>query len=266
MNEAPAHVLRSAVARYSRVFVIVSPPRCGSTAFARTLWEHEEVRYYCHEPFEVDYFDDAGLEAVAEKLSEPLDLREAYKDEVEGEGLVIKEMPYQVGQRFPRLLDLATAPVVFLVRDPRLAIESRMRKKREVGDSPLYPLIESGWEQLLRQIEHCREHSTPFLIVDAADFRARPRAVLPRVLERLGLGYDDELLAWRSGEHLEIDNLDGRHDHLYRRVLRSRGIEPPVEVIPSRDFFPEEGGWRKHVEWCLESYDRLLTADERLRA
>ena len=56
------------------VFVIVSPPRCSSTAVARLLWEQPSVRYYCHEPFEVTYYEGLGLDAVFAKLAAPLDL------------------------------------------------------------------------------------------------------------------------------------------------------------------------------------------------
>ena len=44
--------LGKARSRYSDVIVIVSPPRCRSTALARVFWEHPLVRYYAHEPFE----------------------------------------------------------------------------------------------------------------------------------------------------------------------------------------------------------------------
>lgn len=261
---AGLELLHRAVVGYSQVFVVLSPPRCGSTAFARMLWEHDLVRYYSHEPFELAYFDGAGLDTVADLLARPLDLCENYKERALGEGLVIKEMPYQVGARYGLLLSLATAPVVFLLRDPRLSIESRMRKRREVGEDPLYPLIESGWELLRGQIEHCRERSIPYLIVDSADFRARPQAVFPQVFERLGLSYSADILAWRSGGGIDLDNLDGRHRHLYRRVLRSRGIEPPVEDVPPLESFPEEGGWRDHVEWCMGVYEALRASPELL--
>ena len=56
--------LREATERYSDIYVIVSPPRCSSTAFARVLWQHPSVGYYSHEPFEVTYFDGAGLDGV----------------------------------------------------------------------------------------------------------------------------------------------------------------------------------------------------------
>ena len=56
--------LRSA---YPEIFVIVSPPRSNSTAFARVFWEQPSVRFYAHEPFEVTYYRERDLSEVAEK-------------------------------------------------------------------------------------------------------------------------------------------------------------------------------------------------------
>ena len=149
-DEIAARRLTGLEERHRDVLVVVSPPRCSSTAVARLLWEHPEVRFYCHEPFEVTYYDGLGLDAVADKLSEPLDLAAltSTRPAPGGDALVIKEMPYQVGERFELLAELATRPIVFLVRDPRLAIASRMRKKREVGDSADFPKVETGWRLL----------------------------------------------------------------------------------------------------------------------
>ena len=52
--------------KHGEIYVIVSPPRCCSTAFARVLWEHPAIRYYSHEPFEVTYYLDQGVAAVVE--------------------------------------------------------------------------------------------------------------------------------------------------------------------------------------------------------
>ena len=54
--------------KYEHIYVIVSPPRCSSTAFSRVFWEQPSIRYYCHEPFEVTYFEGAPLNKVVNKL------------------------------------------------------------------------------------------------------------------------------------------------------------------------------------------------------
>ncbi len=173
-------------------------------------------------------------------------------------------MPYQVGPELDRLLDLATLPVIFLLRDPRQNIESRIRKKIEGGESPHYPTVESGWRLLHDQVQRARDRGIPHMLVDAADFRADPASVFAAVFERLGLPFTPQLLEWRPCEHIRLDNLDGRHDHLYRRVLASAGILPCQPIPPLSDF-PVENGVREHVARCLEIYHALRRSPARIR-
>ena len=257
--------LREAIGRYDEIYVVVSPPRCSSTAFARVLWQVPSIGYYSHEPFEVTYYDDASLADVAKKLKDPLDLSELDGNPGRGAALVIKEMPFQVGEQFPILVAIATQPLTFLVRDPRQNIASRMEKKIEAGDSPNFPRIETGWQLLAAQIERCRQIGQPLMIVDSADFRNDPKEVFPQVLNALGLDFTPDLLSWQSHTDVDLDNLGGRHTHLYRRVLESSGVEPADEPMPALDSFPEEGGWREHVEACLEIYEGISAAPERIR-
>ncbi len=249
---------------YPEVYVIIGPPRSSSTALARVFWEQPSIRYYCHEPFEIAYFRDASLGEVESKLLEPLDLSELGTAlEPEAEALVVKEMPYQVGDHFPLLTELATAPIVFLIRDPRLNIASRMEKKLEVGDNPIFPLVETGWELLRDQIEYCREHGIDHVVVTAESLRDRPLETLPELFDALRLEFDQEMVTWKPCEAVEIDNLEGDHSHLYRSVLSSTGLEPEVEP-PAVQSFPEEGGFRRHVGESLAIYEALKASAVRI--
>lgn len=254
--------------RHSRIHTIVSPPRCSSTAFARVFWEQPSVRYYCHEPFEATYYWGRDLKDVVERLDSPIDLAELkhVQGDSDGSALVIKEMPYQVGDRFPLLASLATKPIVFLMRDPRLNVASRIQKKREVGDSPFFPLVETGWELLVSQIAYCRREGVPHLIVDSSDFRNSPSEIFPQVLDHFDLAYEPETLRWEECREVELDNLEGAHRHLYGEVLGSRGIKPDLEEIPPLEWFPEEQGMRDHVSQCLDLYEGLRASKERVRA
>ena len=253
--------------RYSDLYVILAPPRSASTAFARAFWEQDSVAYYCHEPFEVKYFDDAPLADVVAKLETPLDLRglSARPTHPNANALVVKEMPYQVGDSFPILAGLATRGVVFLLRDPRQNIASRMEMKEAVGDSPFFPLVESGWELLAAQLELCAALNVPSMIVDTNEFRNHPDSIMAQVFERIGLPFDPSMLSWNALPHVDLDNLGGRHSHLYRRVLNSKGIEPAVEPTYPIDWFPVEGGVRAHVLRCLEIYRDLHASDARIK-
>jgi len=254
------------LAQYTSIYFISSPPRCGSTAFARVFWEHPSVHYYSHEPFEVTYYDGKTLEAVYEKLSEPLDIIPVKNGSTSKNtrALVIKEMPYQVGKNFGLAASWAKQPIIFLIRDPRLNIYSRIMKKQETGDSIFFPLQETGWELIQKQVAYCDQENIDYLIVDSTDFRNHPKVILPQVFERLGLSFSEEMLNWKSAAHIEIDNLDGSHSHLYKKVLSSKGIRPANEPIPKIEDFPTEKGMRSHVLQCMEIYTSLSANSHRL--
>lgn len=261
-SEARQAVFEELREKHGEIYVFVSPPRCCSTAFSRVFWEHASVRYYSHEPFEVTYYLGQGVGAVVERLCNPVDLAgiTPHGLPATSRSLVVKEMPYQVGDHFEVLLSLATQKVVFLIRDPRLNIASRMLQKRVGGESEFFPLVETGWELLAEQINFCRDHRVPYAMVDATDFRRQPGIVFEKVSAQLGLSFSDSQLNWSPCEQVKIDNLGGRHDHLYLRVLESTGIEPPVETVPEIGSFPSARGLRAHVARCLETY-RLLRED-----
>ncbi|MCP3958458.1 MAG: hypothetical protein GY719_11445 [bacterium] len=252
--------------RYERVVVILSTARSGSTPLSRVFWEHAAVRHYCHEPFEVTYFDGEPFAAAIEKLMDPIDLmplKQGTPGEI-GHGLVVKEMTYQVGAYAPDLMSLATGPIVFLLRDPLLAVHSRYRKKRQVGDRGIYPGVEMGVLAMSEQIATCRERGIPYLLVDSADFRRQPSKALRQVFERLDLPFSQALLDWRPLPDFDLDNLDGRHSHLYTRVLMSTGIQPDNAPPRTLDDFPEEDGFRSDVAIHAEVYRQLLEDPNRI--
>ena len=246
--------------RHGEVLLIVGPPRTASTALARILWNHEAVGWYSHEPFEPTWYERAPLERAAELLEAPDavdDLVPARPGRGSGATLVVKEMTFQVGDAFPLLASLATRPIVFLIRDPRLTVASRMKVLRRSGRPEVFPLRESGWEDLARQLAHVRREQIPHLVVDSSGLRRAPETVVPALLERLGLTFTPELLAWQSSGATGLSAVSGSDDPFYQRVLDSTGIEAPAEEIPELSAFPSDGGFRQHVAECVEQYEEL---------
>jgi hypothetical protein len=242
--------------RHGEVLLIVAPPRTASTALARVLWNHPRVGFYSHEPFEPTWYRGEGPDVAAELLeaAEPVG---ALGGRGSGRALVVKEMTFQVGDAFPLLAELATRPIVFVIRDPRLAIASRMKVLRRSGRPEVFPLRESGWEDLERQLAYVRQERIEHLIVDSTGLRAVPSRVVPGIFERLGLTYAPELLTWEASPATGLSAVSGARDPFYAHVLASGGLEAPREAIPPLERFPETGGFRAHVAECVERYEAL---------
>jgi hypothetical protein len=247
--------------RHGEVLAIVAPPRTASTALSRVLWNHPAVGFYSHEPFEPCHYRDAAPGIAVELLEAPTPIAELNPSRPEGTGaaLLVKEMTFQAGKHFALLAALTTRPVVFLIRDPRLTIASRMNVLRRSGRPEVFPLRESGWEDLRWQLDHVRSEGIPHLVVESRDFREAPAAVIPAILARLGLSYSPDLLRWDASPASGLSVVSGPSDPFYQRVLASQGIEAPAEEIPDLRDFPEHRGFRAHVAQCVEQYETLRT-------
>lgn len=242
--------------RHGEVYVLVGPPRTASTAVSRILWNHPQIGWYSHEPFESTWYEHAPLDRAAELLDAPervLDLG----GRGDGRALVVKEMTFQAGDAFPLLAGLATRPIVFLIRDPRLTIASRMKVLRRAGRPELFPLRESGWEDLAHQLSWVRREGVEHVIIDSSELRREPERVVPALLERLGLSYTPDLLTWDASGATGLSSVSGAADPFYQRVLDSTGIEAPAERIPNLGEFTTDGGFRQHVTECVAQYEAL---------
>lgn len=257
-----AAALDSAAARFDPRFVILAPPRTASTALARVLWEHPSIGHYVHEPFDRLYHRGAGVNALAAAFDAPNEVAaRTREDRTGGRGVVVKEMTFQVGRLIEPLSRFSDAPLIFLIRDPRRSVMSRMRQVGG-GTPECFPLMETGWADLMDQIAFCTRLSRPFVVLDAGDLREWPRVVLPRLFDRLGLTWQSSVLHWTPAGETRLGRLDGDQDDWYQEVLGSRGIGREHGEPPGLCCFPEAEGVRAHVGQALDCYRELRRRPE----
>jgi Sulfotransferase domain len=260
--------LRASIERsYSDVHVIVAPPRSCSTLLARIFWNCPQIAFYAHEPFDGTYHRGDALSMALAKLMTPVDLTDQRGLRPRcGTGLLVKDLPFQVGAAFPLLASLTRHPIVFLIRDPRLTIASRMRMRVRIGQPAVFPVVESGWQLLADQVQYCRAHAVPYVVVDATELRRDPAAILRGVFAAVGLSYDDGVLYWAPTEEIDFGLAVRQQQRWNERVLGSTKVEPPSERVPELTEFPVEGGMRGHVEAALAIYRALRATPELVRA
>lgn len=250
-----------------KVHAIISPPRASSTALARAFWHQPSIRFYAHEPFELHYYEGAPLSHALESIEHAVDLRRAYpgKGETTGHDLLIKEMTFQVADLFPQLVAIVNTPLIFLIRDPRLTIASRIKKIAEAGKQKInFPLVETGWQDLKRQVSYCERAGKEYVVVEASDFRNHPERLLKSLFRHLDLPFSIDMLNWAPAPTIKLDNLDGIQSHFYTRVLSSTTIEPATEPIPPLEDFSARSDLREHVQLALAIYRELLHNKNRL--
>ncbi len=255
------------IGKYKNIYLIISPPRCASTALARAFWHQPSIRYYSHEPFELNYYEEKSLTYALDQINNPIDLKSEYEGKIDviGNDLVIKEMTFQVGDLFPELLKIVNTPVIFLIRDPRLNISSRISKIKEAGKQKVnFPLVETGWEFIQKQVNYCNETGKEYYIVEASDFRSNPDQILEKLFNKLKLPFEKNMLNWEKAKNIKLDNLDGVQTNFYTRVLESDRVLPPTEEMPDINVFSEENGMKSHVITALEIYKKLLENKNRI--
>lgn len=234
---------------YTTRVALVSPPRTGSTAVARLLWQHSTITHHCHEPFEACYWGDQGMDSVESCLFNPMVVetgdRVSLADVPAGSGLLVKEMSFQLSAaQFELLTGLVTAPLVFVMSDPRLSTTSRLRIVRELSGAETFPPFESGWQSLHEQLEFCRQRDIPYVLVDSDDLRADPAGVTAALTAAIGLPPVAGLEQWAPRPGLQLcspevgalmSDVRRADDPFYRKVLGSTGIQPRGEVDLARE-------------------------------
>lgn len=117
---------------------------------------------------------------------------------------------------------------------------------------------------LQQDLDQVVERLSSPLDLDGLKFARLQGAIFPQVFERFRLPFAPEMLDWRACPEVELDNLGGRHRHLYGEVLESVGIKSDTTEIPALDSLPAAGGWRSHVESCLAIYQEMADSDHRI--
>lgn len=252
-------------------YLIIAPPRTASTSLARVLFNNSKVEKYNHEPCDYYCHDNAGIQSIIDELTkEPADL--------------IKEMTFQMGTTRVAEIFLSNArkPVIFQIRHPFLTVESRIRMvlnvmlqnpnlpdslrkrikdvvSRQVYNSiddilteDVFPLKYLGWRDLKIQMDYCKKNNIPYIVSDARDLRTQQVKHVTDLCQHLGLQFEKEMIDWKEASKFKIANLPDQKIW-YRRVVKSKGILPCVEIKISLDKFPER--FRDEVTHAVKIYE-----------
>ena len=133
ISSTPRQKLQSLIDRgQASIRLILAPPRTGSTLIETLLFQNNGIQASCHEPFVMlgYYGEDSkdgyrrlieAIEKNKSKMNVPITL-------------LVKEMSHwlAVKREFEKLLPLVSDPVLFLIRNPLLSMESRIKKVLQV--------------------------------------------------------------------------------------------------------------------------------------
>lgn len=132
---------------------------------------------------------------------------------------------------------------VMLTRHPRDMLPSYAEQVSEPT------LADVGYKKHMELVEFLHSVGQDPPVLDSAATLRNPRGVLEKLCERLGLDFDDAMLAWPAGERSE-DGLWAQY--WYHSVHRSTGFQP---YRPKTAPFPER--LEPLLAECLPYYEAL---------
>lgn len=111
------------------IYIIIAPPRANSSVIEHALGNSPDVEHECHEPFLMarhkGFDPDHGYKQIYECIG-----GQNFEDSEERTSIIVKEMSHWIGknEEYKRLALLTTKPILALIRNPLLTVESRIRR------------------------------------------------------------------------------------------------------------------------------------------
>lgn len=224
-----------------------SGPRNLSTAMMYSFGARPDFNVV-DEPFYAAYLAATGLDhpmRAAVLASQSQDAAEVARSLVapRGEHHYQKHMCQHMIEGIPRDW-MSSVTNVFLIRHPARVIASFGAKYAGFG------LADIGFSQQIDLIEERRAAGEEPIILDSADIREAPEAMLRALCAALGLPFDPAMLSWPSGGH----PADGAWaPHWYGAVHRSTGFAGPEGALPKL----EDARQSRLLDEAMPIYERL---------
>lgn len=140
------------------MFLIIAPPRTNSTLVEYVISNSPDIKHKCHEPFfgagKQGYNPDQGYKQIYESMG-----GEIFDQSKETTSVAVKEIAHwiAINNEYKDLTELTSNPVLILIRNPLLSVESRIRKvlvSLEAGsnlDSMAQKDGYTDWQDLLKK-------------------------------------------------------------------------------------------------------------------
>ena len=228
-----------------------SGPRNLSTALMRSFASRGDCRIV-DEPFYAAYLVASGAdhpmraEVIASQSSSPTEVaRQCVSGAVDQPIHYQKHMTQHLWPDFDRGF-IRKLTNVFLIREPERVVASFADR---MGDD--FDRDAIGFRQQAEVFDYVADHSGEApLVVDAADIRRDPSAVLTELCRRLHIAYTPAMLRWSPGLHPDYGVWA---EHWYGAAFESSGFAPPDDS----PYPPLHRKAAEIAEWARPHYDRL---------
>ncbi len=199
-----------------------SSPRNISTALMYSFAQRGDTAV-TDEPLYGHYLHKTHAKNYHPGADEILHTMETDGDKVIEEMLAKKDKPVQFFKNMTHHLDNLTLDFVdqgynlILTREPKEMLTSFTK----VIPNP--SLKDTGYEDQVFLLRHCRRLGIPVQVVDAKEILLSPERKLKEICEFVGISFENTMLSWEPGPIAE-DGVWARH--WYKNVHNSSGFQP----------------------------------------
>ncbi len=211
------------------IIAMWSGPRNLSTALMYSFAARGDCAVW-DEPFYAAYLRATGIphpmadQIIAHHDADPASVARKCADPGTTPHVYQKHMPLHMLPGFP--LDfMAKTTNVFLIRHPVRVIASYAQKR----ENPTFADIGFAQQALMFDAE-CDRLGHPPLVIDSADIRANPRAMLTAFCTALGIPFTERMLNWPAGPK-PYDGIWA--PHWYGAIHRSTGFDAAEGPSPT---------------------------------
>jgi len=111
------------------IILMVGPPRTNSSLVEHAMGNSPNIEHECHEPFlgarKEDFDSDQGYKQIYDSIG-----GDTFEQSGRPTAVAVKEMSQWIGidDEYKNLFELTNNPVLILIRNPLLSVESRMKR------------------------------------------------------------------------------------------------------------------------------------------
>ncbi|MDQ3098816.1 MAG: hypothetical protein M3Q44_03650 [bacterium] len=107
-------------------------------------------------------------------------------------------------------------------------------------DERIYGVEGAGWRATADNMKYLEDQGKHPITVDSTDYRINPEVIVPSLCEKWDIPYTEDMINWGDSNTAVNTGQTKPHQSIwYDRLQKSKGIEPPIEISPILEDFPD---------------------------
>ena len=107
-------------------------------------------------------------------------------------------------------------------------------------DERIYGVERTGWKATFEIVQYLEKNGKQLIIVDSSDYRLDPKTIVSILCKKWNIPFSEKMIHWgEKGLGLYTGQTKSHQSIWYDRLQQSKNIEPPTEIVPTIEDFPD---------------------------